>query len=66
MFRVVAWIVLALFLLVVGAWPAAAAPVALAFAGAGVVASKIPGMVLLGIAAIAWLRHRPTPAPVKH
>ena len=66
MFRIVAWTFLALFLLVVGAWPAAAAPVSLAFAGAGVVASKIPGVVLLGIAAIAWLRHRPTPAPVKH
>lgn len=67
MFRVAAWTFLALFLLIVGAWPPAAAPVSLAFAGAGVIASKIPGVVLLGAAAIAWLRHRPaTPAPVKH
>jgi len=61
MFRVIAWTSLALFLLVVGAWPAAAAPVGLAFAGAGVIASKIPGVVLLGLGAAAWLKHRPTP-----
>ncbi|NUS09591.1 MAG: hypothetical protein HOV97_44330 [Nonomuraea sp.] len=66
MFRVVAWTFLALFLLLVGAWPAAAAPVSLAFAGAGVIASKIPGVVLLGAGVVAWRRHRPTPAPVKH
>ncbi len=67
MFRVVAWTFLALFLLIVGAWPAAAAPVSLAFAGAGVIASKIPGVVLLGAGVVAWRRYHPaTPAPVKH
>ncbi|MET8080036.1 hypothetical protein [Streptomyces sp. NPDC005303] len=63
MFRVIAWSLLAIFLLVVGAWPAAAAPIGLAFAGAGVVLGAIPGPVLLLIAAVAWLRHRPVPHP---
>jgi hypothetical protein len=63
MFRVVAWMLLALFLLIVGAWPAAAAPVSLAFTGAGVVLGVIPGPVALLAVLVAWLRHRPTPAP---
>jgi hypothetical protein len=66
MFRFVAWSLLALFLLIVGAWPAAATPVSLAFTGAGVIAAKIPGVVLIGAAAFAWLRHRTTPAPARH
>lgn len=63
MVRFILWALLALFLMLVGAFPAAAAPVALAMSGAGVVVGKIPGVALIAIAAIAYLRRRPTPAP---
>ncbi|MFF7184693.1 hypothetical protein ACFZAR_05540 [Streptomyces sp. NPDC008222] len=63
MFRFILWSLLAAFLLLVGVWPAAAAPVALAGAGLAVVVGKIPGVVLLGIAAVLYLRHRPAPRP---
>ncbi|WPO70220.1 hypothetical protein [Streptomyces sp. KN37] len=62
MLRIIAWALLALYLLVVGLWPAALAPITLAFTGAGVVLAAIPGPVLLAVAAIAWLKHRPAPA----
>lgn len=63
--RYILWSILATYLLVVGLWPAAAAPVVLASTGAAVVVGKIPGVVLVGIAAITWLSHRnrPTSAP---
>jgi hypothetical protein len=61
MFRFIAWAVLALYLLIVGLWPSAAAPVGLAFEGLGAVAASIPGPALLLLAGIAWLRHKPTP-----
>lgn len=60
--RFIKWSLLAAFLIIVGLWPAAAAPVVLASAGAAVVVGKIPGVVLVGIAAITWLRHRHHPA----
>lgn len=62
MIRKLRWPLLALFLMIVGAWPAAAAPIALAAAGLGVVIAVIPGPALLAIGCIAWLRHRPAPA----
>lgn len=55
------WALLVAFLVVVGLWPAAAAPVTLAAAGAAVVLAAIPGPVLVLAAGIAWLKHRPTP-----
>ena len=58
MFRIIAWSLLGLFLIVVGAWPAAAAPVGLAAAGATAVVAAIPGPVLVLLAAIAYLKHR--------
>lgn len=61
MFRVIAWSLLALFLLIVGVWPAAAAPIGLAFTGAAVIVGAIPGPVLLLVAFIAWLKHQPAP-----
>ena len=57
MFRIIRWLLLALFLIVVGAWPAAAAPIGLAATGAAVIIAAVPGPVLIGAAAIAWLRH---------
>lgn len=65
MFRIIRWLLLALFLITVGLWPAAAAPIGLAATGAAVIIAAIPGPVLAAIAAIVWLRHRqthPTPA----
>jgi hypothetical protein len=57
------WSLFAAFLLIVGAWPAAAAPVALASAGLAVLAAAIPGPVLAGVAVVAYLRLRaPRPA----
>jgi len=53
-------LLLAAFLIVVGLWPAAAAPVTLAATGAAVILTAIPGPVWLLTAAIAWLKHRPT------
>jgi len=60
--RYILWSLLAAYLLVVGLWPAAAAPVGLLTAGAGIVLAKLP---LLVLAAGVWLhyRHRPTATP---
>lgn len=65
MFRYIAWALLALYLLTVGLAPAALAPVTLTLAGLGAVIATIPPSVLLLAAAVAWLKHRPTPAPAK-
>ncbi|MFF0736861.1 hypothetical protein ACFYVK_35270 [Streptomyces chartreusis] len=64
MLRVIAWALLVLYLLLVGLFPAAAAPVSLAFTGLGAVVAAIPGPVLLLAAVVAWLKHRPTPKSV--
>lgn len=64
MFRspTIRWVILAAFLVIVGLWPAAVAPINLAAAGAAAVLAAIPGPVLVGLAVIAWLKHRPAPA----
>jgi hypothetical protein len=62
MLRFIAWSLLAMFLIVVGLWPAAAAPVGLAFAGLAVIVAAIPGPVWLVVAGAVWLKHRPAPA----
>lgn len=59
MSRYVRWLLLAGFLIVVGLWPAAAAPIDWAATGANVVLAAIPAPVLLLMAGIAWLKHRP-------
>lgn len=59
MLRNLRWPLLALYLLVVGLWPAAAAPVTLAAAGAAIVIAAIPGPALLVAAFVAWLKHQP-------
>ncbi|WP_405964818.1 hypothetical protein OG713_34785 [Streptomyces sp. NBC_00723] len=61
MFRIIRWPLLALLLIVVGVWPAAALPVALAGAGAATLIAAIPGPALLAIGLAAWLKHRPAP-----
>lgn len=65
MFRIIRWVLLAAFLIVVGLWPAAATPLALAATGAGALLAAIPGPVLLAAGVIAWLKHKPTPAPAR-
>lgn len=59
--RYALWLFIALIL--VGVWPAAAAPISLAATGAAVIITAIPGPVFLAVAVIAWLKHRPTPKP---
>ncbi len=62
MFRLILWSLLAVFLVAVGLWPAAAAPIGLAATGVAVIVGAIPGPVLLLAAVVAWLKHRPAPA----
>jgi hypothetical protein len=62
MFRIIAWAFLALYLITVGLFPVALAPVSLAFAGLGAAIAAIPGQVLALAAVVAWLKHRPAPA----
>lgn len=63
MFRVIAWAFLVFYLLIVGVFPAAAAPVSLAFTGLGFVVAAIPGWALLIAAAAVWRKYQPTPKP---
>ncbi|MEU2446052.1 hypothetical protein ABZ588_21360 [Streptomyces althioticus] len=65
--RITRWLLLVAFLIVVGLWPAAVAPVTLALAGADLVLAAIPGPVLLLSVGVIWLwtRNRPTPTPAK-
>ena len=61
--RYILWSLLAAYLLVVGLWPSAAAPVSLTLDGLNAVLATIPGPVLLLAAVIGWLKHRPTAKP---
>ncbi|MGC2997435.1 hypothetical protein ACPF8X_03260 [Streptomyces sp. G35A] len=65
MLRIVLWALAALYLLVVGLTPAALAPVTLTLAGLSAVIAAVPSSVLLLVAAVVWLKRKPTPAPVK-
>jgi hypothetical protein len=62
MSRIIRWLLLALFLAVVGLWPAAVAPIGLIATGAAVTLAAVPGPVLLAVGYIAWLHHRPATA----
>ncbi len=62
MFRIIRWPLLALALIIIGLWPAAVAPIALAGAGLATAIAAIPGPVLLAAGVIAYLRHKPAPA----
>jgi hypothetical protein len=53
------WSLLAAVLIVIGLWPAAVAPIALAGAGLAIVIGAIPGPALVLAAAAIYLRHRP-------
>jgi hypothetical protein len=60
--RTLRWLLLIAFLIVVGLWPTALAPVTLALAGAAAVLATIPASVWLAVGVIAWLKHKPAPA----
>jgi hypothetical protein len=59
MFRIIAWLSGALFLVLVGLWPAAVTPIALAGAGLAAVIAAIPGPVLLAAGVVLYLPHPP-------
>jgi hypothetical protein len=63
MLRIILIALLGLYLIVVGLWPAAAAPVSLLVAGLAVVLSLIPTPVWLLTAGIAWIKNRPAYIP---
>ncbi|MEV5347173.1 hypothetical protein [Streptomyces achromogenes] len=58
MLRIILLALLGLYLIAVGVWPAAAAPVAAALTGLAVLFGLIPGPAWLGLGVIAWLRNR--------
>ncbi|MEV5414731.1 hypothetical protein [Streptomyces albogriseolus] len=62
MIRIVLWVLAALYLLLVGLWPAALAPVALTLTGGATLIAAIPASVWVAAVAIAWLKRKPTPA----
>jgi hypothetical protein len=59
--RVLLWSLLAAYLIVIGLWASAAAPIVLALAGLATVLAAIPSSVLALAAVAAWLARRPTP-----
>ncbi|CUW31758.1 hypothetical protein [Streptomyces reticuli] len=61
MFRIIAIALLGVYLIAVGVWPPAAAPIAAALTGAAVIVGLVPGPAWLGLGVIAWLRNRPAP-----
>lgn len=61
MLRILLIALLGLYLIAVGVWPAALAPVSLAFAGLAAILGVVPGPAWLLLAGIAWLKHRPAP-----
>ncbi|MBB5932332.1 hypothetical protein [Streptomyces echinatus] len=64
MLRIIAVALLGLYLVAIGLWPPAAAPIGAAVTGLAVIVGLIPGPAWLGLGVIAWLRNRPAPAQV--
>ncbi|MEU4154773.1 hypothetical protein [Streptomyces antimycoticus] len=62
MLRIIAVALLGLYLIAIGLWPPAAAPIAAALTGAAVLIGLIPGPAWLLLGGIAWLKNRPAPA----
>jgi hypothetical protein len=56
--RVIAATVVGLYLLIVGLWPAALAPVSLILGGATAVIAAVPGPLQLAAIGIAWAKYR--------
>ncbi len=62
MFRIILIALLGVYLIAVGVWPPAAAPIAAALTGIAVIVGLVPGPAWLGLGVIAWLRNRPAKA----
>ena len=60
MLRTILWSLLAAYLLAIGLWHSAAAPVSLMFAGLAVVIGLVPAYAWAIAAAAIWWRHRQT------
>jgi hypothetical protein len=61
--RYILFALLGLYLITVGLFPPALAPVSLAVAGLAAVIAAIPGPVLALVGVAVWLKYRPAPAP---
>lgn len=57
--RVIAWLLIAAYLALVGLWPAAAAPIALAGRGVGVIVGQLPGLLIVAVGIWLYFRLRP-------
>jgi hypothetical protein len=64
MLRIILITLLGGYLIAIGVWPAALAPVSLAFAGLAAILGAVPGPAWLLLGGIAWLKNRPAPAPI--
>ncbi|MFG2352606.1 hypothetical protein [Streptomyces sp. NPDC048521] len=62
--RVIAIALLGVYLIAIGLWPPAAAPIAAALAGAAVIAGLIPGPIWLGLGYLALRKAQPAPVVV--
>ena len=60
MLRTILWSLLAAYLLAIGLWHSAAAPVSLMFAGLAVLVGLVPAYVWAVAVGVVWWRHRRT------
>lgn len=67
MLRTILIALLGLYLIAIGLWPAAAAPIAAGVAGLAVIGGLIPGWAWVGLGVIAWRKTQPAPvvAPIQ-
>lgn len=67
MLRIIAIALVGLYLMAVGIWPAAAAPVSLLMSGVAVLLGLVPKLLWLGagVAAIARSDRQPAPVPAE-
>jgi hypothetical protein len=63
MLRYILWSILAAYLIAVGLFPAALAPVHLAAAGAAALIAAVPAPLLVLAGVAVWLKYRPASAP---
>lgn len=61
MLRLVLTALLGLYLIAIGIWPPALAPVSLAFAGLAAILGAVPGPAWVLLGGIAWLKRQPVP-----
>ena len=64
MLRTILIALMGLYLIAIGLWPAAAAPIAAGVAGLAVIGGLIPGWAWLGLGFIAWRKTQPATVTV--